>query len=135
MTLNYTINKPAHIVFNYLADMQKFASVHPVITRIDNIEDNLYLVFETMRFGFIPFSFTYPVIVNSNSKACNVCIKATVMKITSIEMMFSITTANGGTIVHEEINFTSLLPIKSLMQKIFTKQHKQLFLNIEKASE
>ncbi len=48
MTLAYKINKPAHIVFDYLADMQKFVSVHPVITTIENIKDNHYLVFETV---------------------------------------------------------------------------------------
>lgn len=135
MTFVYTINTPTDIVFDYLADMQKFVSVHPVITRIDNIKDNRYLVFETLKFGFIPFSFTYPIKVNSNKITGNISIKATVMKIASIEMMFSIVQANGCTIIQEEMNFKTILPIKSLMQKIFIKQHQQLFLNMEKASQ
>ncbi|MEP7107362.1 MAG: hypothetical protein ABI760_05255 [Ferruginibacter sp.] len=133
MKLSYRVNKPADIVFHYLADMQKFVSVHPVITKMEIIKDNRYLVFETMKFGLIPFSFTYPVTVNSNIETKKISIKATVMKIALIEMMFSIAPAYGHTIIHEEIKFKTVLPIKSLMQKIFINQHQQLFLNIEKA--
>ncbi|MEO6231647.1 MAG: hypothetical protein ABJB11_11410 [Ferruginibacter sp.] len=132
ITVTYKINKPASMVYDYLADMQKFASVHPVITKIDKIKDNRYLVFETMRFGFIPYSFTYTASVDSNKEIKMVNIKARVMKLVTIEMAFIITAANGFSLINEEINFTTGLPIQSLMQKIFIKQHRQLFINIEK---
>src|SRR5690606_40899548 len=48
------------LVFDYLTDMQKFVLVHPVISKIDSTGQESYLVHETLKFGFVPFSFTYP---------------------------------------------------------------------------
>ena len=130
MKLNFKLNKSPDFVFDYLTDMQKFVLVHPVISKINDLGENNYKVFETLKFGFIPFSFIYPVIIASNFKDRSVVIKATVMKLTKIEMVFNIKVENGSTIVHERIHFESVLPIKSIMQSIFKKQHNLLFKNI-----
>lgn len=57
--------------------------------------------------------------------------KASVFKLTKIEMEFTLKTDNDYTIIDEEIDFKSVLPIKFMMQSIFRKQHNQLFKNIE----
>ena len=57
MKLSFRIHKKSDLVFDYLTDMQKFVSVHPVISKIDNTGQESYLVHETLKFGFIPFSF------------------------------------------------------------------------------
>ncbi len=46
-------------------------------------------------------------------------------------MEFTLKTDNDYTIIDEEIDFKSVLPIKFMMQSIFRKQHNQLFKNIE----
>ena len=61
--------------------------------------------------------------------------KAVVMKIAFIEMVFTINEKNGYSIVREEIKFKSALPIKSIMQQVFIKQHALLFKNIENTIE
>lgn len=61
MKLSFRLEKSADIIFDYLTDMQKFVSVHLVIYKIDNTGINRYLVYEMLKFGFIPFPFTYPV--------------------------------------------------------------------------
>ena len=131
MKINFRLNKPADTVYDYLTDMRKFVSVHPVISKINDLGENNYKVFETLKFGFIPVSFTYPVIITSNFRERKVVIKATVMKLTKVEMVFKITVDNGMTIVDESINFETPLPIKSILKSIFTKQHNLLFRNID----
>jgi len=131
MNLNFIVNKPIETVFEYLTDMQKFASIHPVISKIDNVSPNRFLVHETLKLGFIPFSFTYPVTIEHNFNDKKIIIKATVMKLTKIEMIYHLRTENNFTIIDETIIIKSPLPIKTIMETIFRKQHTIMFKNIE----
>ena len=131
MKLSLRIHKNLDFVFDYLTDTQKFVSVHPVISQIDNIGNESYLVHETLKFGFIPFSFTYPVTIRKSTLDKTVTIRATVFKLTKIEMKFILKADNDYTIIDEEILFKSPLPIKFTMEGIFKKEHSQLFKNIE----
>ncbi len=131
MNFFFRSRKPTGYIFDYLTDMQKFVAVHPVITKIDKNSDDSYLVYETLKIGFIPFSFTYPVTIASYPLERIVIMRATVMKSTKIEMLFTLTSSGDYTIVKENIFFKSPLPVKSIMKNIFKKQHQQLFKNIE----
>ena len=131
MKLSFRIHKKSDLIFDYLTDMQKFVSVHPVISKIDNTGQESYLVHETLKFGFIPFSFTYPVTIEKNILDNKVVIRATVFKLTKIEMKFVLKADNDFTIIDEEIEIKSPLPVKFIMESIFKKQHDQLFKNIE----
>lgn len=131
MKLLFRIKKNEDLIFDYLTNMQKFVSVHPVIYKINDTGNNSYLVHETLKFCFIPFSFTYPISIEKNILNKIVIFKATVFKLTNIEMKFVIKAENDHTIIEEEINFRSLLPVKFIMKSIFRKQHKLLFKNIE----
>lgn len=135
MQLSFRIKKTKDIVFDYLTDMQKFASVHPVITKIVQTNNNNYLVYETLKLGFLSFSFTYPISVESNSIENLVIMRAVVMKFTKIEITIRIKPdtefPNEFTIIEENITFKSLLPIKPIAGNIFRKIHTQLFKNIE----
>ena len=130
MNLTFSVKKNLDFVFDYLTEIQKFVSVHPVITKIDQTGDHTYLVYETLTFGFIPFSFTYPVTIQSNPLDHTVIIYATVMKFTKIEMHFALKQNEDFTVVQESVLFESPLPIKLIMEGIFKKQHTQLFKNI-----
>ncbi len=131
MQLSFKVKKTPAIIFDYLTDMQKFTSVHPVIFRIDKTGNESYLVHETLKFGFIPISFTYPVTIKGNQIDKSIVMSATVMKLTKIEMKFVLVPNEDFTVVEESIKFESPLPVKSIMQRIFRKQHTQLFKNIE----
>ena len=131
MKLTFRIKKNSDFIFDYLTDMQKFATVHPLISQIDSTANESYLVHETLTFGFIPFSFTYPVTLEKNVSDKIVVIRATVFKLTKIEMKFVLKADGHYTIIDEEIHFKSLLPVKFMTQNIFKKQHMQLFKNIE----
>lgn len=133
MKLTFTLNKPADFIFDYLTDMDKFASIHPVISKIDRLGDNRYLVHETLKMGFIPYSFTYPVAIESDAANQKVIIRATVMKVTHVIMDYTIREEGEKSIVEENISIKSVLPLKKAMEKIFREQHGMLFRNMEKA--
>jgi carbon monoxide dehydrogenase subunit G len=135
MELTFKIKKSPDYIFDYLTNMQKFVIVHPVITKIHKNNDDSYLVYETLKLGFIPFSFTYTVTIDSLLTNNTVIMRATIMKLTKIEMKFVLKQDNDFTIVEENILFKSPLPIKSVMQNIFKKQHQQLFKNIEASKD
>lgn len=131
MTLSFTIHKDLDLVFEQLTDMQKFAAVHPVITKIDQNTNGHYLVHETLRFAFIPFSFSYPASVEQRFADKTVWMRATVFKLTKIEMRFRLTAEQNFTRIEEEIQFKSPFPIQFLLKKVFREQHEKLFKNIE----
>jgi carbon monoxide dehydrogenase subunit G len=131
MKLSFKIHKSLDLVFDYLTDMQKFVLVHPVIFKIDSIGQESYLVHETLKFGFVPFSFTYPATIEKNISDKKLTIRATVFKLTKIEMNFILKADPEYTIIDEEIHFKSPLPVKFIMKKVFKQQHEKLFKNIE----
>lgn len=129
--LEFKIKKTVAFVFEYLTDMQKFVRVHPIIYKIDKLQDNKYLIFEKLKIGFIPYSFTYFATVASDFEQKTVVIKAVIMKIVHVEMLYTITSENDYAIINETINLKTILPIKSIMKSIFQQQHELLFKNIE----
>jgi carbon monoxide dehydrogenase subunit G len=128
--LSFKVNKNIDLVFDYLTDMQKFVSVHPVISKIDKTSDKNYIVHETLKFGAIPFSFTYPVTIENSISDKIVIIKATVFRLAKIEMKFFLKADNSNTIIDEEIHFNSPLPALFIMKRVFREQHEKLFKNI-----
>lgn len=131
MELTFCIKKSIDVVFTYLTDMQKFASVHPVITHIDHTGPDRYLIHETLKLGFIPYSFTYPATIEANPIDHTVIMRAVVFRMVRIEMRFALVQEGDHTQVKETIHFNSKLPVKSAMEKVFKEQHTQLFKNIE----
>ena len=101
LNLSFKVEKPIETVFENLTDMQKFVSFHPVITKIEAISNNNYRVHETLRFGFIPVTFQYLVVINSNLAEKKVKMVATVLKLTKIEINFVLKTVENFTIITE----------------------------------
>lgn len=131
LKLHYSIRKPIDVVFHCLTDMNKFVTVHPVITKVDWVEGNNYLVAESLKIGLIPFSFTYPVTIKIYPDKKLVVMEAFVKGMIKIEMNLLLKKLNGITLVEEKIYFNSRLPVKWILKTIFKKQHARLFKNIE----
>ena len=131
MQLNFKIKQSFNIVFEYLTDMQKFASVHPVIYKIENTGHKTFLVYERFKSDLVRYSFTYPVTVDKDLLDAVIIMRATVFKLIKIEMKFSLSTDGCYTIIEEDIQFKSFLPVAFIMRSVFKKQHIQLFKNIE----
>ena len=133
MKLEFTVNKPLPHVFEYLTDMKKFVSVHPIIYQMDDLGESNYLVHEKLKLLYIPCTFRYKANVKGHAKGDHVRISAVVMGMVNIEMNFFLQEQADTTVVSEEVNFRSLLPVKPVMKKIFREQHRELFNNIDKA--
>jgi hypothetical protein len=133
MILTFTLKKKLDHTFAYLSDMQKFVLVHPIIFQIDEIRKGYYLIHETLKLGFLPLTFTYPVTIEQNRLANIIVFKALVLKFTKIEMTFTLQENLDFTVVEEEIQIKSPFPIRFFMERIFKAQHSLLFKNIELA--
>lgn len=131
MRLEFTVKKPIELVFNYLSDVQKFATVHPVISKISHISENSYLVFETLNFAFLPVSFKYPVVITAFNSEQKIYMVAKVLRLVKIEILFELSSENTFTNINEVIKIKSFLPVKPIINYIFKRHHSQLFLNIE----
>ena len=133
MTLTFKLKKPLAHVYKYLSDMQSFVSVHPVITRMDEIKIGHYKVSETLKFGPLSLSFRYKAHVKADLPLKRIFIEATVMRMTKINMTFDLSEADGFCHITENITFKSPLPVRPIMERIFRKQHALLFQGIEAA--
>lgn len=131
MTLSIKIKQTLPIVFTYLSNYEKFVSVHPVIYKMTKNSDGSYKVFESLKMGLIPISFTYQTSIVPDLNNKSITMNASIMRFTKIEIQFNLTEENDYTLIDEMILFKSPLPIKSIMGRIFKKQHGLLFRNIE----
>jgi carbon monoxide dehydrogenase subunit G len=132
MTILHRVSKSPRLVMDHLSDPQKFITVHPVITRMDLRPDGSYLVYETLKVGFIPVSFTYLATIESNDAIHRVTMRARVMKVTTITMTFDCAAGDESTTVTETVSISSILPVKAIINRIFKSQHIALFENIDK---
>lgn len=131
MILTYKVNRSPWLVFDYLTNMSKFVSVHPVINNMLYLEENKYRVFETLKLGLFQFSFTYPAAIDIYYENKRVVMTATLRNSNTIEMVFDIKEIEGAAIVQESINFKTRLPVKAMLCWLFKRQHAKLFKNIE----
>ncbi len=132
MNLEFQVNKPLDFVFEYLSNMQKFAKIHPVIYKIEHLEDNQYKVFEKLPLGFFSYSFTYPVKITAENDKKRVLMQAKVMNLVGIEILLELEEEQTETKIKETVSFESLLPVEYFAKSIFEKTHRQLFANLEK---
>lgn len=133
MQLQFKLNKNIEDVFLYLTDMQKFVSVHPLIFKMESLDRDKYLVYEKIKIGFIPITFTYPVTIQRDGYKRPIVFKAVVFKLTKITMRFELAGSHLQTIITETVTFETPLPIKWLLKLIFKKQHKKLFETLERS--
>ena len=122
------------MVFECLADPTKFVAIHPVISRMQPLGAGRYRVYETLKVGPVPFSFTYVATITADAVAKTVCIHATVFGLTRIVMAFRVFPQDEKTVVEEAVTFKSVLPVKRVTEKVFREQHHRLFQNIENGS-
>lgn len=130
MELHFNVSKPIDLVFEYLTNMDLFVQIHPVIYKSVERAPFSYQVYEKMNIGIIPYKFNYPVILSSDSANKIIDMKAVVSGLVHIDMQFQLSTVTLGTNITETVTFKSKLPVKVLMEKVFKKQHKLLFENL-----
>jgi ribosome-associated toxin RatA of RatAB toxin-antitoxin module len=135
MEHTFQINQQAEVVFDYLTDMQKYQSLHPTNTKIDDLGNNKYVLHKRMKFGPIPYTFSYPITITGDRNSFNIKMVAVVQWFNTLEIGFRMIPTVNYTIVEETITFKSLLPLQFLMENSFRKQHKILFKNVNDLPE
>jgi carbon monoxide dehydrogenase subunit G len=130
MRLSYYLDAPAALVFEHLADPEKFAMAHPLIDTIRWAAGEHYIVHETMKAGFFNWSFSYPATIASHVQRKQITMTATVLKLATVSIVFMVKETCEGAMVQEELDIKTRLPLKFLLQNIFTKHHAQLFRNL-----
>lgn len=135
MELEFKVNKGIDLVFNYLTEIDKFVSVHPVIYKAIEAKPFTFQIYECIELGVIPYRFNYPASISFDKSQNTVVMKAKVSGLVFIDIYFQLSESNGATIVKEIVTFRSILPAKSIMKKVFRKQHSQLFANIDQIED
>ena len=131
MKLIFKLHTTPEVVFPYLSEMDLFASVHPVISKMVSTGKDRFTAFETLKIGPIPFSFSYPTVVHHNSTKGVIHMQAVILKMTNMKMSFTLSAQNGETTIVEDIQIKSIWPLKTLIFGIVKTQHAKLFKNIE----
>lgn len=131
MILKFKLKSSSQKVFSILSDAKLFEKFHPVIFKIDDLGNDHFLIHETLKFLFIPITFTYPAKISPNKEKGIVQMNAVVMKLVKVDLNFLITETPVCTELVEEIKIQSWLPVHPVMRMIFKIQHAKLVLNID----
>ena len=134
MIFTYKLYQPLNLVYEYLTDMNKMSSIHPIISKITSINDKEYKIYETLNIAFIPFNFEYPLFIQSDEMNHSITMKCIIMKMITVQLSFNLKEEGDHTCVKETIDINSILPIGFLMYNIFKKQHGIMFGNLNKVS-
>lgn len=132
MEIEFALHKDPKQVIGYLADMQLFATIHPLIYKVEDRGDGSCRVYERFPLKLLPIPFTYPARVEVDYGKSRVVMNARVFGLTDIEIVFVVKHHNEGTIVSESVTFDTPLPISGILERVFRKYHTQLFRNIDK---
>lgn len=127
MELNYTFTKPIEEVYPYFFDLQKFASVHPVVQKIEEISENKYLFHEKMG----PFTFRYLVYRLPSEMPLQIVLSSTILRYLQLKLDIRLQPLDTGTQLQEKVSVQAPLPIKVLFLKLFPPIHYQLFKRIQ----
>lgn len=133
MEFDFVVKRDIQTVFEYLTQPEKFVSVHPLIYKMTDLGGGNYKVFEKIRFGPLPYKFTYKANISTGQND-EITMKAVVAGMTKITMHFNLTASDDGTEITETVSIRSPLPIKRYMHNLLKEQHTKLFKNIEKDS-
>jgi carbon monoxide dehydrogenase subunit G len=130
--LTFKIDKDVPTTIKYLTETDKFVSVHPLIYKMKDLNNNNYKVYERVKIGFFTYNFSYFAKITQIENSLQIF--ASVMGLTKLTMLFNFHIEGNKTIIIEELTIQSILPIKKFMTNLVAKQHKEMFENINDSS-
>lgn len=137
MENTFQINQRANVVFDHLINMQKYASVHPVIKNIVSLDNNQHRIQESLKIGPIRYTFSYILaIVHAERKYKVINMTIVFQKYFRVEIGYRMIPTVDFTIVEETITFKNILePLRFLVEYRFRKQLEIMFQNINDLPE
>ncbi len=130
MHLTHTLHASADFIFDHLTDMQKFRSVHPIITKIVHLDDGQYRAYEKLPLPMFSMNITYPFRLSYDRVHHTVHMKAVVMRFIDIVIDVKINQLPDHTLIDELIDIRAPWPLPYFIKGVFRRQHDQLFANI-----
>lgn len=115
--------------------MQKFASMSPVISKVDEFGNRKYLFYETHKLGPIRYTCSYPVSIELSNRNRTITMRAAINKYIRINFIFVIVDAVDYSVIEETVEYESIIPLKPIFFYLLKKQHQKLFLNINDLEE
>ncbi|HMI06062.1 MAG TPA: hypothetical protein VK528_00845 [Flavobacterium sp.] len=128
----YRIHSHTRDIFQYLTDMQKLATAHPLVTSVDELGDSNYRFHVTLTLGFIPIYFTCPVtLLESDGDKNTLRVRVTLFKYNTVEIGYRMIGTDDFSLIEESMHYTSLPPMKHLMSKYLKKVHYKFYKKID----
>lgn len=126
--LNHICSQPANLVFPFIADIQKFVSIHLVLFKADEIKPNYFLLHERLN-KRLPFSFSYYVTMVEIIPDKKVVMHSNVFKLVDLTLTFDFNYNQQTqlTEITEQIHVKAPALIKKQFTKMISKIHVQLF--------
>ena len=110
--------------------MQKFQSVHPIITKIIQLDDGQYRAYEKLPLPIFSMNISYPFSITYDHNQHTVHMKAIVMRFIDIIIDVKINQLPDHTVVDEIIDIHAPWPLPFFIKGVFRRQHDLLFANI-----
>lgn len=135
MDLTFHLQASPDHVIEHLAVPHLFASVHPLIERMEPLPDGRVRARERMMIGpwRTPLRFGYIATIETDPAERTVRMSADVFGMARLRFTFRVQPQGSASLVKERAEVSSLLPIHGLINGIIRKQHAILFANIERA--
>lgn len=131
--MSFLVGKTRRRVAEILTDPSEFVAVHPLIFDMRHVGGHRYKVFERVRLAGLPYSFVYEAEVLRAEDDGWVRMHATVARLVRMEMEFRLSDHAQGTQIDETVSIRSVLPVKPLLKRLLSEQHKQLFKNVDES--
>lgn len=130
MILTFQLQQPASLVYDHLADAQKFSAIHPVIYKVQQLNEEEYKFYECLRIFNIPFRFTYLVNIRPQPEKQRIEMSSEVKRGVHLRLDFSLSSVNDKTVVEEKVHIKAPPIIHQIFSAILVKAHRQLFHNL-----
>ncbi len=126
--LNHLCAHPVNLVFTFIADIQKFVSIHPVLFKADEVKPNYFLLHERLN-KHLPFSFSYYVTMVEITPNQKVVMHSNIFKLVDLTLTFDFNYNEQAKVteIAEYIDIKAPTLIKYQFVKMISKIHVQLF--------
>ena len=131
LELSHTYPVSVDKVFAALRDTTVFQTIHPLIYRVDRLENDRFRFHEATKIYIIPFYFGYDVDVQIETEPR--CIKLVSEVRKGIWILLTFTFEGEGEVcrLHEAIQLQGPAFITKWLAAKLTEAHQQMFLNLE----
>ncbi|MEZ5425981.1 MAG: hypothetical protein R2747_06945 [Pyrinomonadaceae bacterium] len=134
INLEHHSDLPIGSVRPVFEDFVKFGEAHPLITRVEKINDSEAVFFESVRIlGIVPHKFSYRAKLEKNDGGDHFVMKAEPKPGVFLELEFDLRPNGEGTRINERISIGASSLTAWFLGRAVVKSHRELVENIGKS--